>query len=299
MYIDTVPNRKSPPAILVRESYREHGKHKKRTLANLSKLPAGAIELLRLYFTGESIRSEHLQHSFDILRTEPYGHIAAVLGSLRNCALEPLLSTKRNRHRDVVTAMIVERIINPGSKLATTHHLTGTVASTLSEQLALGDIDENDLYDAMDWLVARQTRIEQRLAQRHLSNASLVLYDATSTWFEGNKCPLAEYGYSRDRKSGRKQLTFGLLCDRDGCPVAIEAFKGNTADPTTVATQIHKLRQRFGLEQVVLVGDRGMINFGTHSRRPTTARTAVGQCAAFFIHPCAGEKRRSAAVFVR
>ena len=137
MYIDTVPNRNSPPAILVRESYREHGKHKKRTLANLSKLPAGAIELLRLYFRGEPIRSEHLQHSFDILRTEPYGHIAAVLGSLRNCALEQLLSTKRNRHCDVVTAMIVERIINPSSKLATTRHLTGTEASTLTEQLAL------------------------------------------------------------------------------------------------------------------------------------------------------------------
>ena len=259
MYIDVVPNRKSPPAVLVRESVRENGKHKKRTLANLSKLPTGAIELLRLYFRGEPIRSESLQHSFDILRTQPYGHIAAVLGSLRNCALEPLLSSKRNRNRDLVTAMIVERIINPSSKLATSRHLTGTESSTLSEQLALGDIDENDLYDAMDWLVARQTRIEQRLAQRHLSNASLVLYDATSTWFEGNKCSLAEYGYSRDRKRGKKQLTFGLLCERDGCPVAIEAFKGNTADPTTVATQIHKLRQRFGLEQVVLVGDRGMI----------------------------------------
>ena len=259
MYIDSVPNRNSPPAILVRESYREHGKHKKRTLANLSKLPAGAIELLRLYFRGEPLRSENLQHCFDILRTEPYGHIAAVLGSLRNCALEPLLASKRSRHRDLVTAMVVARIINPGSKLATARGLAGNEAGVVSQQLALGEVDENDLYDAMDWLLARQTRIEKGLAQRHLSNASLVLYDVTSTWFEGHQCSLAQYGYSRDRKRGKKQLTFGLLCDRDGCPVAIEAFKGNTGDPTTVASQIHKLRQRFGLERVVLVGDRGML----------------------------------------
>ena len=259
MYIDSVPNRNSPPAILVRESYREHGKHKNERSPispNCPPVPSNCYGCI-------SEASRSVPKTCSIASTSCAPNPTAISpqcsAALRNCALEPLLASKRSRHRDLVTAMVVARIINPGSKLATARGLAGNEAGVVSQQLALGEVDENDLYDAMDWLLARQTRIEKGLAQRHLSNASLVLYDVTSTWFEVTSVRWQNTDTAATENAGKKQLTFGLLCDRDGCPVAIEAFKGNTGDPTTVASQIHKLRQRFGLERVVLVGDRGML----------------------------------------
>lgn len=184
----------------------------------------------------------------------------AVLGTLRRLKLEPILSNRRSRNRDLVVAMVVARIIDPSSKLATARSLdTQTATSTLGELLGVESATELKLYEAMDWLNARQGQIEQQLASRHLAEGTLVLYDLSSTYFEGHTCTLARQGYSRDGKKGTLQIVFGLLCDAQGCPVAVEVFEGNTADSTTLKAQIQKLRDRFGLKQVVLVGDRGLI----------------------------------------
>ena len=259
MYIERVPNRSSPPAVLLRESYREHGKVKKRTLANLSKWPAHLVEGLRVLLKGGfAIASFH--DAFDILRSLPHGHVAAVLGTLKNLGLHTLIAGKTSRPRELVIAMIVARLIDAQSKLATARALSPPSAvSTLGEALRLGEVDENELYEAMDWLVGRQAAIEDRLAARHLSEHTLVLYDLTSTYFEGSHCELAQLGHSRDGKSGTLQIVFGLLCTEQGCPVAVEVFSGSTADPKTVSAQVDKIRNRFGLKRVVLVGDRGML----------------------------------------
>ena len=259
MYIERVPNRSSPPAILLRESYREHGKVKKRTLANLSKWPAHLVEGLRVLLKGGfAIASFH--DAFDCLRSLPHGHVAAVLGTLKNLGLHTLIAGKTSRPRELVIAMIVARLIDAQSKLATARALSPPSAvSTLGEALRLGEVDENELYEAMDWLVGRQAAIEDRLAARHLSEHTLVLYDLTSTYFEGSHCELAQLGHSRDGKSGTLQIVFGLLCTEQGCPVAVEVFSGSTADPKTVSAQVDKIRNRFGLKRVVLVGDRGML----------------------------------------
>ena len=259
MYIERVPNRSSPPAVLLRESYREHGKVKKRTLANLSKWPAHLVEGLRVLLKGGfAIASFH--DAFDILRSLPHGHVAAVLGTLKNLGLHTLIAGKTSRPRELVIAMIVARLIDAQSKLATARALSPPSAvSTLGEALRLGEVDENELYEAMDWLVGRQAAIEDRLAARHLSEHTLVLYDLTSTYFEGSHCELAQLGHSRDGKSGTLQIVFGLLCTEQGCPVAVEVFSGSTADPKTVSAQVDKIRSRFGLKRVVLVGDRGML----------------------------------------
>ena len=259
MYIDRVPNRNSPPAVLLRESYRQDGKVKKRTIANLSDWPDSRIEAFRAFLKGAPL-SAHPEGAFEITRSRPHGHVAAALGCLRRLGLHSSLERCRSRNRDIVEAMIVARILDPRSKLATVSGLhQDTLSSSLGEVLDLDKIDEDDLYTAMDWLLPRQEKIEKSLAKRHLQEGTLVLYDLTSTWYEGHTCPLAARGYSRDGKKGTLQINFGLLCDRDGRPVAVEVFEGNTADPATLATQVDKLRKRFKLDRVVLVGDRGMI----------------------------------------
>ena len=258
MYIESVPNRSSPPAILLRESYREGGKVKKRTLANLSSWPPALIEGFRVLLKGGTAVRQ-LDDAFDIIRSLPHGHVAAVLGTIGKLGLDRLIDPKPSPRRNQVLSMIVARILEPASKLATARSLAAaTAASTLGEILDPGE-GEDDLYAAMDWLLERQERIERALAKRHLEEGCLVLYDLTSVWMEGRSCPLAKRGHSRDGKKGKLQIEFGLLCDRDGCPVSVEVFSGNTADPATVGSQIATLQERFSLAKVVLVGDRGML----------------------------------------
>ena len=198
--------------------------------------------------------------AFDIVRSLPHGHVAAVLGTLPTRRLDRLIDPANSPQRERVLAMVAARILDPGSKLATARGLAeATARDSLAETLGLGPLDEDDLYASMDWLLERQDRIERGLAKRHLGEGTLVLYDLTSVWMEGRTCPLAKPGHSRDGKRGKLQIEFGLLCARDGCPVSVEVFAGNTADPSTVGAQVGKLRQRFGLSRVVLVGDRGML----------------------------------------
>src|SRR6266702_7065679 len=259
MYVETVPNRNSRPAILLREGWREGPRTRKRTLANLTDWPPAQIAALRALLKGD-YHALAPAAGFSIERTRPHGHVAAVLGTLRRLKLETLIAPTRGPERDAVLAMIVARVLEPRSKLATARELrAATLSSTLGELLDLGDSDEEQLYRAMDWLLPRQGKIEQALAQRHLSDATLALYDLSSTYFEGHCCPLARYGYSRDGKRDKLQITFGLLTNAEGCPVAVEVFEGNTADPSTLSSAIAKLRQQFAPTRVVLVGDRGMI----------------------------------------
>lgn len=258
MYVEVVPNRSSPPAILLRSASRQGSRIVKQTLANLSHWPPAQVDRLRRVLKGETLvpPGEALQ----IERSLPHGHVAATLGTLRRLGLEQLLAHKSSPRRGLVVAMIVARILAPGSKLATARSLAEhTATSSLGAVLGLQGVDEDQLYTALDWLLARQERIEDKLAQRHLGEGSLVLYDLTSTYFEGRHCPLARFGHSRDERSGNPQIVFGLLTSQDGCPLAVKVFEGNTADSKTVAAQVHKLRQRFGLKQVVLVDDRGML----------------------------------------
>jgi hypothetical protein len=244
-------------AHLLRRTFREDGKVKHETLGNLSHLPAQAIEAVRRSLRGERLVA--VDECFEIVRSLPHGHVAATLGMLRNLGLDRLLGSRRCRERDLVTAMIVARIVEPRSKLATGRAVhRDTAHSTLGELLGVEDAEADELYAAMDWLLPRQGRIEAALAKRHL-HGTLVLYDVTSTYFEGRTCPLAKLGHSRDGKRSKLQIVIGLLCDPEGRPVAVEVFDGNTGDPTTLAPQIEKLRQRFGIERVVLVGDRGML----------------------------------------
>jgi transposase len=265
MYVATVPNRSSPPAILLRESYRAGGKVKSRTLANLTHWPPAKIAALRRVLVDEPPAAQRSAGpggagAFEIQRSLPHGHVAAVLGTLRRLGLEPLLATKRSAARDAVVALIVARVIDPRSKLATARGLDGETAFTsLGETLGLSSATPDELYAAMDWLLPRQPAIEQALARRHLAEQTLVLYDVTSTYFEGRTCPLARFGHSRDGRKDKLQIVFGLLCNAAGCPVAVEVFDGNTADPKTLTEQIEKIQQRFGLQRVVVVGDRGML----------------------------------------
>ena len=259
MYIETVPNRASAPAILLRESWREDGKVHKRTLLNLTHWDPAHVEGLRAGLKGGTVIPPG-QDAIRIERSLPHGHVAAVLGTARRIGLDTLLGPAGNRCRDLVLALLVSRILDPAFKLATARRLSpDTAASSLGEMLGLGEVDEDELYAALDWLHERQPAIETALAKRHLQGGTLVLYDVSSSYLEGRCCPLAARGYSRDGKPGKLQITYGLLCAPDGCPVAIEVFEGNTGDPATLATQIDKLKQRFRLEHVVLVGDRGMI----------------------------------------
>jgi len=259
MYIETVPNRNSPPAILLREGYREGGKVVKRTLANLSHWDPQLIEHLRILLKG-GVAVESTQALMSIERSLPHGHVAAVLGIARRCGLAKLLDSAPAPVRSLVLALVVARVLEPGSKLATWRSLQPECAThSLSQVLGLGAFEAERIYAALDWLGEAQPRIERSLARQHLGNGVLVLYDLTSTWVTGRHCALAHYGYSRDGKRDDPQIVFGLLCAADGCPVAVEVFAGNTADPATLAAQIDKLKERFGLSQVVWVGDRGMI----------------------------------------
>jgi transposase len=259
MYIESVPNRNSPPAILLRESYRQGGKVRKRTLCNLSTWPTAHIEGLRGVLRGGTVIPAD-RDTFTIIRTLPHGHVAAGIGTARKIGLERLLGPTGNRCRDLILALLVGRILEPASKLATARTLCpATATSSLGETLVLGEVDEDELYTALDWLLERQSAIEAALAKRHLTNGTLVLYDVSSSYMEGRCCPLAKRGYSRDGRKGTLQIIYGLLCAPDGCPVAIEVFDGNTGDPMTLAKQVEKLKQRFHLDHVVLVGDRGMI----------------------------------------
>jgi transposase len=254
MYIESVPNRGSPPAILLREGWRDGKKTHKRTLANLSAWPPHKIDLFRRVLRDELLVSPAAL--FETERTLPHGHVEAVLGTIKTLGLETVLAAKRSRERDLVVAMIAERLLHPCSKLATTRlwHTT-----TLAEELAVEDADEDDLYAAMDWLLARQDRIEQKLAARHLTDGAVVLYDVSSSYYEGRTCPLARFGHDRDGHTGRPIIVYGVLTDRDGRPIAVSVYPGNTGDPTTVRDQVDTLRARFGLVRVVLVGDRGML----------------------------------------
>jgi transposase len=260
MYVARVPNRNSPPAYLLREGYRENGKVKSRTLANLSRWPPAKIERMRRLLRDEVLTAADA--GLTMLRSLPHGHVAAVLGTARKIGLDRLLAAGRAPARLVALAlaMIVARVIEPASKLATARQLDGaTATSSLGPLLALEAVSEQELYAALDWLLSRQSQIEQKLAQRHLNDGTLVLYDVTSTYFEGRTCPLAQYGHSRDDKSDKLQIVFGLLCASNGCPVAVEVFDGNVADPRTLAGQVEKLKQRFCLKNIAVVGDRGMI----------------------------------------
>jgi Transposase DDE domain len=274
MYVERVPNRSSPPAILLRESYRDGDKFKKRTLANLSDWPAAKIEAMRRVLRDEAVAPTDHQ-ALTLLRSLPHGHVAAALGMLRKLGLDRILSQGgRQPRREVALckAMMVARLIDPASKLATARGLDDDTATcSLGQVLGLGAVDEQELYEALDWLVGQQERIERALARRHLEHGTLVLYDVTSTYFEGRTCPLAKRGYSRDGKRHKLQIVFGLMCTAEGCPVAVEVFEGNVGDPSTLASQISKLKQRFGLDHVVLIGDRGMI---TEARINETVKPA-------------------------
>jgi len=258
MYITRVPNRDSPPAVLLRESYREGGKVKNRTLANLSSWPEAKVEALSRALKG--LPPAGLEGTFEVARSLPHGHVAAVLGAIRELGLDQLIDAAGSRQRDLVTAMIAAAVIDGSSKLATARGLRSeTAASSLGEILGLGSCDEDDLYGAMDWLLPRQEQIEDTLAARHLAGGMLVLYDVSSAAFEGRTCPLGQIGHARDGVRGRLQIVYGVLTSAAGIPVAVQVFKGATGDPATVADQVKKLKQRFGLTHVALVGDRGMI----------------------------------------
>lgn len=258
MHIDIIPNRGSPPAVLLRESYRnEEGKPRKRTLANLSALPDEAVHALRKVLKGETLVAA--DDAFEIVRSRPHGHVAAVVGMMRKLGLPELLSTRRHETRQLVLAMIAERILDPCSKLATAQRLSGeTLSSSLSEVLGIGAVDADDLYEALDWLERGQARIEKKLAARHLEDGQRVLWDVTPVPFESHTCELAAFGRPRKGRS-RRQVVFGLLATPKGVPVAVEVFGGNTSDPETVGPALDRLQERFGLERVVMVGDRGML----------------------------------------
>ena len=254
MYIATIPNRGSPPAILLREGYREGGKVRTRTLANLSKLPPEAVATLRQVLKGEKLIKA--DDAFEAISSRHHGHVQAVLDAMRRLGFAQLIASRPSPQRNLVVAMVAARILEPASKLGTTRWWNLT---TLPALLGVSDADEEDLYKAMDWLLERQPFIEKKLAARHLHHDGMALYDLSSSYFEGRCCPLAALGHNRDGKKGKLQVNYGLLTDPRGIPVAVSVFKGNAGDPTTLLPQVDKVRKDFGIERFVLVGDRGMI----------------------------------------
>lgn len=255
MHIDTVPNRSSPPTVLLRESYREGTRVRKRTLANLSALSAGQVDAIRRTLRGETLVP--LADLFEIVHSQHHGHVQAIRIAMHQLGFESLIASRPSRDRDLIVAMVMARIIEPTSKLATTRWWHTT---TLPEICGVTDADEDDLYAALDWLITRHAHIEKKLAARHLHKGGLVLYDLSSSYFEGTTCPLAARGYNRDGKRGKLQVNYGLLTDPRGCPVAVSVFEGNTGDPTTLMPQVETLQKTFAIEQLILVGDRGMIS---------------------------------------
>jgi Transposase DDE domain len=254
MHIQSVPNRNASPTILLRESYRVGKQVRKKTLANLTHWPASLVETLRLALAGESLVPK--EKVLRIERSKPHGHVDALLTFMRHIGLEKIISSTPSQERDLVMAMLVERLIHSSSKLATTRLWN---SSTLAEEMGVEGNNANDLYAAMDWLLNRQERIEGKLAARHLQEGSYALYDVSSSYFEGSHCPLAAFGHNKDGKRGKKIVVYGLLTSRLGCPVGINIYPGNTSDPNTFADQVHALKERFGLSQVTLVGDRGVL----------------------------------------
>src|SRR5487761_849253 len=257
MHVAVVPSRQRSgeySSVLVRQSYREGDKVRHRTLANLSKLPPAVVDTVRAMLRGEQVGP--VAQTFEIVRARPHGDVLAVLGELHHLGLDKMLAARPRRERELSLAMIASRILEPASKLATVRSFE---RSTLASELGVEDANEDELYSAMDWLVQAQPKGEARLAERHLTEGGLVLYDLTSVYLEGSKCELGKRGYSRDGKRGLPQIEFGLLTNREGCPVAVDVFEGNMADPTTVAVQVDKLKNRFGIAEVVMVGDRGML----------------------------------------
>ncbi len=255
MHIQIVPNRGSPPAVLLRESYREDGKVKKRTLANLSSLPADQIEAIRAVLRGDKLAP--VAEAFTIVEAQPHGHVQAVMAAMQQLGMAELIASQPDARRDRVLAMLAARVLSPHTKLATTRWWQ---QSTLAQEFGVTKADEDDLYEAMDWLLARQDRIQKKLAARHLKAGGLVLYDLSSSYFEGKQCPLAKRGYSRDRKSGTLQVNYGVLTDARGCPVAVSVHDGNTADPVTLIPEIERVKNAFAIDDLVIVGDRGMIS---------------------------------------
>jgi hypothetical protein len=255
MHIDIVPNRNSPPAVLLRESYREGSRVRKRTLANLSALSTEQVDAIRRTLKGETLVP--VAELFEIVRSRHHGHVQAVRAAITHLGFESLIASRPSRERHLILAMVMARILEPTSKLATTRWWHTT---TLPEAFGVTDADEDDLYAALDWLITRQEHIEKKLAARHLKKGGFVLYDVSSSYFEGKTSPLAALGYNRDGKSGKLQVNYGLLTDPRGCPVAVSVFKGNTGDPKTLIPQVEKLQKTFAIEQFVLVGDRGMIS---------------------------------------
>src|SRR5271156_1131202 len=254
MHVDVVPNRGSPPAILLRESYREDGKTRKRTLANLSDWPAEQVEQLRAVLRGDRLLPA--SEAIEIVRALPHGHVIAALGTARRIDLDGLLPRRApQRRRDLAVALIIARLLEPAAKLATARMLdANTAGHSLGEMLRLGHVTARELYTTLDWLESEQQFIETTLARRHLKDGTLLLYDVTSTYLEGRCCELAQHGYSRDHRADRPQIVIGLMCTAEGCPVAVEVFEGNTADPLTLSSQIDKLKQRF---QAAARGDGG------------------------------------------
>lgn len=256
MYIDIVPNRGSPPAILLRESIREGKRVRKRTIANLSALPIAQAEMIRRVLKGEKLGP--LESALEVVRSQHHGHVEAVRAAMKRLAFDRQIDAKSSRERDLVVAMVAGRIIAPeASKLGMTRAWSDT---TLADEFGVADADEDCLYRAMDWLLERQEKIEKRLARRHLKAGGLVLFDLTSSYFEGVTCPLAKLGYNRDGKPGMLQVNWGLLTDARGCPVGVSVFEGNTGDPKALLPQVEKVRGAFGIDKLVMVGDRGMIS---------------------------------------
>lgn len=254
MHIDRVPNRGSRPTVLVRESYRDGPSVRKRTLANLTHLPPECVEVIERVLKGEQLVPAG--EAFAVERSLPHGHVKAILGTMRRIGLPGLIASRPCRQRDMVMAMVAERLIHGASKLACTRLWHAT---TLASELGVEEAGAEDLYGAMDWLLERQGRIEKKLAGRHLEEGGHVLYDVTSSYYEGRTCPLAQFGHDRDRNGSRPIIVYGVLADRQGRPVAVQVYEGHTGDAATVPDQVGKLTGRFGLERVVLVGDRGML----------------------------------------
>ena len=246
-------------SVLLRRSFRKDGKVKHETLGNLTRLPPDVIEFIKRRLSGE-LDADAPHSSFEIIRSLPHGNVAAVLQTAKQLGLEGLLASRPCRERDLIMALVVARVLSPRSKLSTTTTLTAETAKhTLAEELELGDVDVHELYSAMDWLLARQTRIENKLAKKHLKDGHLVLFDVSSSYYTGRQSSLIKHGYSRDHRGDRPQIVYGLLCDCEGRPIAIEVFPGNTADPPTFTQIVTTVRKRFGINRIIFVGDRGMI----------------------------------------
>jgi transposase len=257
MYIEVVKNRNSPSCILLRESYRANGKVRKKTLANVTNWPPHILAKFKKALKAED---EAVCDDFEIIRSLPHGHVAAILGTIKKIGLDKAIFSKPSRERSIILALIAQRIINPSSKLHSVRSLSEkTTSSTLGKELGIENISEEEVYAALDWLYERQGTIENSLAKMHLKDGILLLYDVSSSYYEGETCPLAKFGHNRDEKKGKMQIVYGLLCDVEGRPIAIEVFEGNTADPTTLQLQIQKVKDRFHLQHLVLVGDRGII----------------------------------------